>query len=345
MVEQWLKSLDNGKLVGSIFLDFRKAFDLVDHEILLHKLKLYHFSDKSLCWFKSYLRNRQQAVKIGDKKSHNSTVITGVPQGSILGPLLFLIYVNDLPLHVLNSEADMYADDSTIYYCSENIQDIESNLQKDLKSIEKWCSLNNMALNPNKTTSMLLCCKQKIKSTRPLSLYVNNICLKTVTEQKVLGLHIDQSLEWKTHVNAVYSKVSAKISLFKRISKYLTLDMKKLFYNAYIMPIFDYCCTLWSTCNQSSKCKLAKLQKRAARLILCVPYKTPSYHMFKQLSWLPIRVRFTFHIAIQVYKAINRLVPEYYCKLITVSENKRYPLRSHDQKQLTCRKPQTQYLK
>ena len=111
------------------------------------------------------------------------------------------------------------------------------------------------------------------------------------------------------------------------------------------MPIIDYCSTIWSTCKETQIYKVNKLQKRAARIILCAPFKTPSYCMFKQLSWLPIRTRFTYHIAIQVYKAINKLAPEYFCKLITISENSRYPLRSQQLHYLTNGKPQTQFLK
>ena len=138
-------------MVGSIFLDLRKEFDLVDHDILLEKLSMYHFSDNALALMKSYLSNRRQCIKIGSRQLSFQYIKTGVPQGSILGPILFLIYINDIPSFVKNSTIDLYADDSTLHVSDYNIQNIQLKLQNNLDSIATWCSFNNMSIHINKT--------------------------------------------------------------------------------------------------------------------------------------------------------------------------------------------------
>lgn len=142
-------------MIGSVFLYLKKAFDLVDHQILLYKLKLYHFSTNTIKLSESYLANRSQRVKYGSTFSQMLTNPSGVPQGFILGPLLFILYINDLPMTV-NSETDMYADDTTIHTANFKLEHIESFLQNDVNNISKWCTLNNMAINPMKTTCMIL---------------------------------------------------------------------------------------------------------------------------------------------------------------------------------------------
>ena len=164
LINTWLRDIDKGNVIGSVFLDFRKAFDLVDHEILLHKLKMYHFSDNSCKLFGSYLKDRFQMVKHGTMVSGMKPVISGVPQGSILGPILFLLYVNDLPLN-LSSRLDMYADDATLHKSSSCIRQINTTLQNDLLEVQKWYVNNNMVLNPNKTTCMLIETKNRLRKT------------------------------------------------------------------------------------------------------------------------------------------------------------------------------------
>ena len=132
LIDDWLSDIDNGKLIGTVYLDFRKAFDMVDHEILLHKLRLYHFSDKAYNLFESYLNNRYQIVKNGSFQSDPKLIVSGVPQGSILGPLLFLLFVNDLPLCIDKSNIDMYADDATLHKSLTSVSQVKSALQNDI---------------------------------------------------------------------------------------------------------------------------------------------------------------------------------------------------------------------
>ena len=134
MIDTWLNAMDNGKMIV-VLVDFKKAFDLVDHKILLSKLKLYGIDNEALMWFNTYLAHRQQQVSLNDNKSDFETVTFGVPQGSILGPLLFLLFINDLPLYINNVSADLYADDTTLYDVQNSIEMIEHHLQIGLNQL------------------------------------------------------------------------------------------------------------------------------------------------------------------------------------------------------------------
>ena len=229
LTDMWLKDIDEGNLTGSVFVDFTKAFDLVDHKLLIQKLGLYHFDNCSLKWFTSYLTNRLQSVHIGDIKSESLKVISGVPQGSVLGPLLFLLYINDLPLHVKNSNIDIFADDATLHSSSPNIRIIQEKLSSDLAEINQWCLENKMKINEKKTKCMLVGSNQKLSKlhSRELNLSINNLQLEHVESEKLLGVHIDHSLSFTKHVDFVCKNISSKTALLCRIKHYLPLTCKK----------------------------------------------------------------------------------------------------------------------
>ena len=168
-----------------MFLDLRKAFDLVDHEILIHKLKLYHFSEKSVNLFSSYLSDRKQQVKVKNNSSEMLPITTGVLQGSILGPILFLLYINDIAFTSNTGSTDLYADDTTLYESAQNIFDLQHNLQVRLDSVRSWCMLNNMALHPTKTKCMLIGTKHKLRSKPKLELKIDDLLIENVTYQKI----------------------------------------------------------------------------------------------------------------------------------------------------------------
>ena len=193
MLDTWLKAVNEGRLVGSVIVDFRKAFDMVDHEILLKKLSLYKWCSLTLSWFRCYLSNRSQTVSINGVYSEIDTVLGGVPQGSILGPPLFLLFINDLPFTLKNvvSATDLYADDTTIYDVQTDKATHNANLQTALNLLKTWCRENGMLLNTDKT--MLLTSRQNITTFtgKVLSLNFNNVELQLSNNEKVLGVYID----------------------------------------------------------------------------------------------------------------------------------------------------------
>ena len=161
MIDSWLHSIDNGQMIGVVLVDYKKAFDLVDHQIHLSKLEIYGIKDEALQWFKTYLTQRRKQVYVNNNTSDIGQVLCAVPQGSIFGPLLCIIFINDLPLYVYNAITDLYADDTTLYDIQNSVEDIENNLQIALDSLNTWCKCDGMLLNSSKTKVMLGTTNQK----------------------------------------------------------------------------------------------------------------------------------------------------------------------------------------
>ena len=229
MTDTWLKAINEGKLVGSAMIDFRKAFDLVDHQLLLQKLRIYKFSESTLLWFKSYLNERTQQVVINNLNSTSGDVVCGVPQGSILGPILFLLFINDLPLSLQN--VDLYADDTTLYSITSDKSTLETNLQNALNSVHIWCLENGMTINTDKTKLMLIASQQKRNSLidSDLKITFNDLELKNSDNEKILGVHVDQNFVWNSHFQHVCKKIAPHLWLLTQIRMYLTVQHRLLF--------------------------------------------------------------------------------------------------------------------
>ena len=243
MVNKWLNAINDGFMIGVVMIDFKKAFDLVDHKILLQKLKHYKLSDKTMSWFDSYLLHRKQRVCVNNVTSDDEIIINGVPQGSILGPLMFLLFINDLPLYTKPIHTDMYADDTTLYEIGISQDEIERNLQLALINLSKWCIANGMVINTAKTKLMLITTHQRrtILNTNDLILSFNNENLNTVDKDKILGVIFDNNLSWTSHVDLLCKKISSNLWLLSRIKEYLNIEQRIQFYKTYIQPHIDYC--------------------------------------------------------------------------------------------------------
>ena len=316
LIDSWTECIDRGDMIGALFLDFRKAFDLVDHSILVKKLSIYKFSSSALKWFKSYLSDRQQTIECDKGLTGFSNVLSGVPQGSILGPTLFLIFINDLPLCFKHCSSDLYADDTTVHTKDSNVNNIERNVICDLKNAIEWGIPNKMQLHFGKTTCMLAGTRQKLNTSRKLNIQVGDISIQNVSKQKLLGIYIDENLSWSSHIDYLCSHITTKISLLRHLSEYVPVEILKKFYQGYILPFFDYGSVTWGSASASNIERLTKLQKRAARLILCTDFHTPSERMFKELGWSSVPNRIKYNKAVLTYRALNNLTPEYISQLL-----------------------------
>ena len=306
LAEVIYNAIQSGNLFGLLQLDLSEAFDLVNHTLLLVKLKLYHCNADTICWFQSYLKNRSQRVSVKSSLSQPQTINSGVPQGSILGPLLFLTYINDMPLIFKRINTMLYADDATISASGKHIVDIENTLSDSGNSASDWCLKNDMILSLPKCNTLIISSKKQ-----PLSLNVDidGTIIPNLSTAKILGVHFDNVMSWDKHIKAIRNKITQNLYLLQQIKSFLPVNARKLFVNSYILPHIDYCSVVWGNCSKTFENSLEKLLTKSARLILDEVLDrqntTPSHVLYTYLSWMSIPERINYHRAVQVYKCLN----------------------------------------
>ena len=221
-----------------MFLDFSKAFDTVDHAILLSKLNHYGIRCPALTWFQSYWSGRQQFVTYNGVQSSMKVVKCGVPQGSILGPILFLMYINDLANICRNTLPFLFADDTNLFISGSNLHQIEEMLNQELQEISHWLKDIELSLNIKKTHYMLFTNK---KSTKPcISVDIDGHSIDAIEYTRFLGIYIDNKLNWKKHIAYISGKVSSGIGIILKARKILNSDAMKTLYYSFIYPFFTY---------------------------------------------------------------------------------------------------------
>ena len=306
--------INEGHMVGCVLVDFRKAFDLVDHQILLKKLQCYKCNDSCLSWFESYLSNRTQRGSLNNNLSDAADVIYGVPQGSILGPLLFLIFIHDLPLYIqsTSTSVDLYADDTYFYCSSHDKLVLERNLQASLDCLERWCHENGIVLNTDKTKVMFITSRQKrtVLNDAVLNLQYSDIDISITTCDKILGIQVDDNLTWNSHFNFLSKKLSSYMWLLSKVRIYLSTEHRVLFYNAYIKPHLDYCSLIWSNTSNKKINKLSRLQRRSCKLILGIEYNG-LIDAFQRLEILSFNQSIFLGKAKMMYKIHTNIAPSY----------------------------------
>ena len=304
LVDELYRAVHTKKQVDLVLLDFSKAFDKVSHPKLLLKLSNYGIRGKTLKWIKSFLDNRMQSVVINGSRSPPIPVSSGVPQGSVLEPLLFLAYINDLPLEV-KSRVRLFADDTALYMVIAQASDAKT-LQGDLRTLESWEASWDMQFNPSKCQVIHITRSRKpIQTTYQL----HNTILEATTSAKYLGVDISDDLTWETHINRITKTANQTLGFLKRNIKIHSEELKATAYKALVRPKLEYCCTVWSPYQQTLIQQIEAVQRRAARWVKRNYRQTASVSdMLQELGWRTLEQRRIDNRLSLCYKIVNNLV-------------------------------------
>ena len=339
VTDEWLKAMDKGMYTGAVFVDLQKAFDLVNVKCLLNSLLKIGISGISLKWFEDYLSDRKIVTAIGNCISQELPIGLGVPQGSILGPLLFILCINDLPSVFDSCSVHLYADDTVLYFSHKDPHTVQSILQQELVKLDEWITKKKLKINYDKTVSMLIGNRHMIKRHNRLDLSIKGHDIDQVPNVKYLGLYIDAELKWDVHVDHLCQKVGRMISFLRRLRQFINRKHLNLIYRTVILPHLDYADIIFQSSSEQLLNQMQKLQNRAGRIILKIK---PQYHfsvssMHEILHWETLKSRQTLHIQNMMFKILNNLTPSYLQENIFYSD-KPYHLRHNN---LTLPKPRT----
>ncbi|XP_057296156.1 uncharacterized protein LOC130625097 [Hydractinia symbiolongicarpus] len=306
LIGKWHQCLDKSGVVGTVLMDLSKAFDSIDHGLLISKLAAYGFDRKSLYLMKSYLSGRFQRTKICSSFSEWLSIVFGVPQGSILGPLLFNIFINDLLLFIEKTDICNFADDNTIYTCGSQVNEVIADLQHDLNNVLAWFENNQLVANPAKFQMMFLACPHS----NTLSLRINNNFLVSSESVKLLGITIDRCLTFNEHISNLCKKGNSNVRCVYRIRRFISFEQSKLLLNSNILSIFTYCPIIWMYCSAVQYKLIISTHKRALRAV------TKDYHSSYQdllvncncvqIHELHLRI-----ICIEIYKTLTDENPSF----------------------------------
>lgn len=296
-------SLNNKKYHISIFIDLKKAFDTVNHEILLKKLELYGIRGVGLNWIKSYLMDRQYYVGIGKFKSKICKQNLGVVQGSIIGPLLFLIYINDLPKISQNTYTTLYADDTAVTMKNDNFSNLIRNVNSELFEIRQWTLSNRLTINETKTEAILF-------TNRPIPQNHDNICLGNTdlnftSSCRYLGIQLDKSLSFSNHISSIIGKLSKISGILFKIRDSLTLNARINFYYAFCYPYLSQNVVVWGKTSNIYLDPLIKQQKRIIRIMSDAAYLEHTTPLFYKLGLLKFCDIYQFNILVYSFRSLK----------------------------------------
>lgn len=320
------QTFDNNQYSCMVFCDVSKAFDRVWHKGLIFKLKQHGISGNLLDWISNYLDNRYQKVAIRSCTSNFKKVSAGVPQGSVLGPLLFLIYVNDIS-ETLLSLTRLFADDSSLFYSASSLADIEGIINYDLCRLSEWAKQWLVTFNPLKTEAVVFTLKHDY--TLP-NLVLDNTVIKFVTDHKHLGLTISNNGQWHSHIDNIASSASKVIGIMRKLKYTLSRAALNQIYLSYVLPILEYSSVVWDGCTEQDSYTLEKIQNEAARIVTGLTRSVSLENLYRECGWTSLSNRRKQQKLAFMYRASNSLVPAYISDLIPplVRETTNYPLRN-----------------
>ena len=323
-----LKGLDKGEYTGMILIDLQKAFDTIDHKILIYKLKYIGLAKTSIDWIQSYLTSRVSFVEIESHKSSLKDIACGVPQGSILGPLLFLLYVNDMS-QAVTCDLLLYADDSCLTVTHKDVKYIEETLNNNLSSLCDWLVDNKLSIHLGKTESILFGTRNSLNKTNLVNIKYESQNIEQKQKVKYLGIILDDNLTGKSMVDSILTKINAKLRFLYRKRKFLDNDTRRLLCNSLIQPHYDFACSSWyPLLNKNLKQRLQVSQNKCIRFCLNLNYRDRiDINRFREINWLPVSKRVEQCICTLIYKFFHKNVPKYIEDIFNVKTTK-YNIRN-----------------
>lgn len=306
--DQIREALDQHDDVLGIFLDMRKAFDTVDAKILLRKMEHYGFRGICLKWIESYLTHRMQIVKHHITRSTPRLVQCGVPQGSILGPLLFLLFINDLCDLDSAFSPFVFADDTTLFLRGNNLDEMAQTANTELERISTWLKTNKLSINLKKTHYMHFTLHTSKRNT-PMNIKIDGHPIHSCEFTKFLGLTIDNRMNWSHHINSIANKISRNIGVLKKVKGLLPRKSLIQIYNSLILPYLNYCHVIWAKAPRVHFERLVVLQKKAMRLICNVAPYSSTQDLFQQCGVMQLNDLYTYVSGILMFKYCNNLLP------------------------------------
>ena len=319
ITENIRKALDNNKFACGVFIDLQKAFDTVNHSILTSKLNHYGIRGIANNWFKSYLDNRSQYVTIQGANSDKNSIKHGVPQGSVLGPLLFLIYINDLHRAIRNSSVYHFADDTNLLNINATPQRMQKQVNLDLKSLYKWLLANKISLNCSKTELIFF-----HKPGHPIQNFNFNIKInghKIIPSDsiKYLGIYLDTTLSGNAHCEILSNKLKRANGMLSKIRHYVPSDELRSIYHSIFSSHMVYGCQIWGQSYSTHVNKICKLQNRALRIINFANFDADANPLYKRDKILKLRDLIKIQNTLHVHDYLNNSLPDcfqdYYFKM------------------------------
>ena len=331
-----LQNMDKKHVTFLVMLDLSAAFDTVDYSILLNILANdFGISGKAAAWLRSYLLNRTQRMSINDSFSRDFNLKCGVPQGSCLGPVLFVLYASRL-FNILSShlpKAHTYADDTQLYLSfkpDDMLSETEAinAMQCCISDVRNWLIKSKLKINDSKTEFLIIGSQRMLSKISINSITVGNAFIKAVTEVRNLGVWFDKNFQFDTHISKICSKSFAQLFKIRQVRKMLSEDACKTLLHAFVSCNLDYCNSLLYGLPDNLITKLQRVQNAAARLVTLTPKFCHISPILKDLHWLPVLYRIRFKVILLVFKALNDLAPNYLSGLLSKREGLNYHLRS-----------------
>ena len=317
VIDDWLQHINDGEITGCL-LDLSKCFDSINHIILLKKLEMYGIIGTELDWFYSYLDGRKQFVNFNNETSKCCEITCGVPQGSVLGPILFLLFINDISnIAVEGCVLNMYADDVIIYTSPMSTHELECKLQSCIDSISNWYDMNKLCINKKKSSVMVFGSKFQLQ---PLNLddfaiSINVDKLQLVEQAKYLGLWVRNDLSWDDHILELCKKMYCYVHMFHRLRKMILSQLLLNIYKSYVQSKIGYGLSIWGCTIEADLDRIQRIQNLLAR-IMCNNFDYINFcgiNMVRTLRLQTAREWWDYFLCILMFKCIHGFAPHYLC--------------------------------